>query len=119
MLFLRLLYKLNLFTCLLYGALQVLKVDRLCGKVKGTIIHGLTYIAHFAVGTYHNHLQGRVVAILDFLEKRETVHLRHVDVGEYYIYIWMLQKHLHGFYTVVRKVKLIFTLANLSAEILG
>ena len=119
MLFLCLLYIFYLFTSLFYCSFKVFEVNRLGGKVEGTIIHCLTDIAHLAVCTNHNNLQGRVITILDFLQKRKTIHLWHIDVREYDVNVWMLQKHLNSFQTIMSKEELIFTFADFSAEILS
>ena len=114
-----LLYIFNLSLSLFYCAFKVFEVNRLGGKVEGTIIHCLADIAHFAVCTNHNNLQGWVVTILNFLQKRKTIHLWHIDVRENYVNVWMLQKHLNSFQTIMSKEEFIFTFAYFSAEILS
>ena len=103
---------------LLDGHTQIVEVDGLGGKVEGSVVHSLTDVAHVAIGGNHNTLEGGVLHLVNLCEQRQSVHLRHIDVRQDDIVVLVLQQHLEGLQSVVRKRELVFSLAYLTTEVL-
>ena len=108
----------NLLNGLFDGHAQVIQVYGLRGEIKRPVIHRLTDVAHVAIGTHHDALQGWVLHFVDFCQQRQPVHLWHVDIREYNVIVLVLQKHCQCFKTVVCERELVFSLSDLPSEIL-
>ena len=108
----------NLLNRLFYCRAQVIKVYRLCGKVKSAIIHRLADVAHVTVGTDHDTTNGGIAQLVDFSQQRKTIHFWHVDIRKDNFNVWILIEQGYSFQAVVRKEKFIFSLTNLPSKIL-
>ena len=107
-----------LFDSFLNRHTQVIKIDGFCGKVKGTVIHSRTDITHVAISRHHDALHCGIVHLVNLGEQCQTVHLRHVDVREDNINVFLSQQHRQGFQTIMGEKELVFAFANLSSEVL-
>ena len=115
---LRLTHEINLTDGFLDGAGEIVHINRLRGKVEGSVVHGLTDVLHVTVGTHHDDALGWVLHLIHLGQHGQTVHLRHVDVTEDDIDVRMVVQHREAFHTVMRKEELIFATAQLPSEIL-
>ena len=102
----------------LYCSREVIEVYGLRGKVKGTIVHRRPDVAHVAVCRHHDALKGGISHLVEFGEKRKSVHFRHVYVAENYIEVFLLKHHLKSLKTIMGKREFIFPLAYFPSEIL-
>ena len=103
--------------CLFHGDGQVLKVDGLGDKVKGTPVHGGADVVHVPVGRDDDRLQQGIL-LVEFGQQGEPVHLGHVDVAEHQVHPRILFKLLQGLGPIVGKQELVYVIADLPAEFL-
>ena len=113
---LRLMYKVYLLDGFLDGAVQVVHIDGLCGKIESTVVHRQTDVLQVTVGTHHNDAQGRVLHLVHFGQHLQTVHHGHVDVAEDNFDVRMLLQYFEALHAVMGKEELIFPTAYLPSE---
>ena len=97
---------------------EVVEVYGLGCKVERAAVHSLTDVAHIAVCAHHHAFEGGVAHFVDFSQKCESVHLRHIDVGEDDLDVGVFGQHHQRLQSVVSEEKFVLALADFAAEIL-
>ena len=97
------------------GEFQVVEVNRLGDEVEGAPVHGRAYVLHVAVGR-DDYRANIGLDLGDLLDQRESVHLGHVDVGEYQVNVRLLLQPLEGFQAILGKDELVEAGANVTTH---
>ena len=108
----------NLLNGLFYRHTQIVQINGLSGKVKCSVVHRLTNVAHITVSTYHDNFQGRVAHLIHLGQQCQAIHFWHVDIRQDNLNIWVLHHHGQRLQTVMGKHKLVLSLTYLSSKIL-
>ena len=95
--------------------LEVGKVNRLGQEVERAPVHGGADIGHVAVGR-DDHGRKLRRLFLQLGEQRQSVHARHVDVGDDHVEIALLGEHGQGLHAIAREPEFDRTLFDLTAE---
>ena len=113
----RLAHHLDVADGLVDGHFEIAEIDRLGQKIERAAVHRGADVAHVAIGGDDD---GRflVLGLLQFLQQRQAVHPRHVDVGDYHVDIGMVLDRLQRLDAVMGEHELHRPVANLPAEFL-
>ena len=84
------------------SGLQILEIDRFGHEIKCAAVHGGADIGHIAIGRHDN---GRdlLLVLLQLLQQRQTIHPRHIDIGDYEIDLAIRLQRRQGFNAVARE----------------
>src|ERR1700722_9704701 len=105
----------DLGECLAERGLEVSKVNRLGQEGERPPVHGGADIRHVAIGGDDHGGKLRRL-LLQLCEQRQSVHARHVDVGDDHVEIALLGEHSQGLHAVAREPEGDRTLFDLTAE---
>ena len=97
---------------------QVVEVDGLRHEVEGTPVHRRTDVFHVTICRHNNRSDIRV-HLGYLLEKRKTIHLGHVDIGEHHVDLRIAVELLKGLNPVAGKHEGVLARANLPAHALA
>ena len=97
--------------------LEIEKVDRLGQKIERAAVHRSANVGDVAIGGDDD--GGKLLfVLLQFLQQREPIHPRHIDVGHHQIDVVVFLQHSQSFDAVAREQKVDAALANLTSELL-
>ncbi len=100
------------------GGFQIGEIDRFGDEIEGAAIHRGADIGHVAIG---RHDDGRhpALAVLQFLQQRQPVHARHIDVADDEIDVAVRFQRFERFDAVAGEQKLRRSVADLAAKFLS
>ncbi len=113
----RLAHHLDMTDGLVDGHFEIAEIDRLGQEVERAAVHRGADVAHVAIGRNDD---GRflVLGLLQFLQQRQAVHPRHVDVGHHHVDMRMILDRLQRLDAVMGEHERHRAVADLPAEFL-
>ena len=97
MFFLRLFHEVDLLNRLLDRGGEIIHINRLGSEVERPSVHRCADILHIPVGGHHDALLCRITQFVDFRKQGQSIHLRHIDVAQHNVKIWMFHHQLQRF----------------------
>ena len=112
-----LLQGLNVLDAFFDGDFKIVEINRFGQKVKRSAVHCGTNVLHVTVGGYDHRLHV-LFGIGKLTQQGESIHHRHVDIGEDQVDFRVFIQHLKRLFAIVGKKELEIPFADTATEFL-